>query len=71
MNVSVNPTSPAMQQINAQLAGEVTRMNIANAVAVKQANISKQVGRAAIQLVETAAQVGSGPTPSQGIDVKA
>jgi hypothetical protein len=60
-----------MQQINAQLAGEVTRMNIANAVAVKQANISKQVGQVAIQLVETAAQVGSGQTPGRGIDVKA
>lgn len=71
MNVSAIQNSPAMQQINAQLSGEVTRVNIANAVAAKQANVSKQVAQAAIQLLESAAQVGSAQTPSRGIDVRA
>lgn len=71
MNPSAVSSSPAMQLVNAQLAGEMTRVNIANAVAVKQANVNKQVAQAAIQLIESAAQVGTAPTPSRGIDVKA
>ena len=71
MNISAIQNSPAMQQINAQLSGEVTRVNIANAVAAKQANVNKEVAQAAIQLIEAAAQVGSGQASSRGIDVRA
>lgn len=71
MNPSAISNSPAMQLVNAQLSGEVARVNIANAVAVKQAKISKDVAQAAIQLLESAAQIGSGQTPGRGIDVKA
>jgi len=71
MNPSAVSSSPAMQLVNAQLAGEMTRVNIANAVAAKQANVNKEVSQAVIQLLETAVQATSGAVPSRGIDVKA
>jgi hypothetical protein len=71
MNASSINSSPAMQLVNAQLSGEVAQTNIANAVAVKQAKISKDVAQAVIQLLDAATEISSGQDPSRGIDVKA
>ncbi len=71
MTISATSNSPATQQINAQLSGEVARMNIANAVAVKQAKVSKEVAEASVQLLESAAQIGSNQPRTRGIDVRA
>jgi hypothetical protein len=46
-------------------------VQIANAVAVKQAKVNKEVAQTAIDLLETASQIGSSQATGRGIDVRA
>lgn len=71
MDTSAINNSPAVRQIKSQLSGEVARTNIAYAVASKQMKVNKQVAQAALELLDTASQIGAGQNPGRGIDVKA
>jgi|688.fasta_scaffold26185_2 hypothetical protein len=71
MDSSAVSNTPAFRQIKSQLSGEVARTNIAYAVAAKQINVNKQVAQAALELLDTASQIGPSQTPGRGIDVKA
>ncbi len=71
MNISGANNQPNLIQVDPRLSGEVTRASIANAVAVKQAKVIKEVAQTAIQLLDSAVQISSGQTSGRGIDVRA
>jgi len=64
-------SSPAMAQINAALAGDVTKTQIAYAMAAKSAKVNKEVAQATVDLIKTAADVATGASSGRGIDVTA
>lgn len=64
-------SSPAMAQVNAMLAGDVAKNNVAYAVAAKGAKINKEVAQATVDLLKTAADVASGSNSGRGLDLKA
>lgn len=64
-------SSPALAQVNAMLAGDVAKNNVAYAVAAKGAKINKEVAQATVDLLKTAADVASGSNPGRGLDLKA
>lgn len=64
-------SSPAMAQLNAVLAGDVAKSNVAYAVAAKSAKINKEVAQATVDLLKTAADVATGSSTGRGIDLKA
>ena len=71
MSPNAIQSSPAMSQLNAALAGDVAKNNVAFAVAAKSAKINKEVAQATVDLLKTAADVATGSTAGRGIDVKA
>lgn len=71
MSPNAIQSSPAMSQLNAVLAGDVAKNNVAFAVAAKSAKINKEVAQATVDLLKTAADVVTGSTAGRGIDVKA
>ncbi len=71
MNISRADNNPVLIQMDPEFSANATRVQIANAVAVKQAKVSKQVAETALQLVESAAQTSSSPAKTRGIDVRA
>lgn len=71
MNISRADNNPVLIQMDPDFSANSTRVQIANAVAVKQAKVSKQVAETALQLVESAAQTSSSPAKTRGIDVRA
>lgn len=62
-------SSPAMAQLNAVLAGDVAKTNVAYAVAAKSAKVNKEVAEATVDMLKTAADIAS--NAGRGIDVKA
>ncbi len=71
MNISRADNNPVLIQMDPQFSANATKVQIANAVAVKQAKVNKEVAQTAIDLLETASQIGSSQTPGRGIDVRA
>lgn len=70
MNVDAIRSTPAMKQLDAALAGEVAKSNIAFAVAAKQVKVNKEVAETVIDLLKTAVSVPSGTT-GRGVDLTA
>ena len=60
-----------MSQLNAVLAGDVTKANVAYAVAAKSAKINKEVAQATVDLLKTAADVATNSPSGRGIDIQA
>lgn len=71
MSPSSVSSSPAMKQLNAVLAGDATKANVAYAVAAKSAKINKEVAQATVDLLKTAADVATNSTSGRGIDIQA
>jgi hypothetical protein len=70
MNVDAIRSTPAMKQLDAALAGEVTKNNIAFAVAAKQVKVNKEVAETMIDLLQTATQIPA-KASGRGIDITA
>jgi hypothetical protein len=58
----------AQQTIDINRASMQTSLDIATAVAAKQAKVAKETGQAVVDLIQPIAQPS---TPSRGIDVRA
>lgn len=71
MSPSSVQSSPAMAQINAALAGDITKTQIAYAMAAKSVKVNKEVAQATVDLIKTAAEIVKGSTSGRGIDVTA
>jgi hypothetical protein len=71
MNISRTSNDPILIQMDPQFSANATKVQIANAVAVKQAKVNKEVAQTAIDLLETASQIGSSQATGRGIDVRA
>lgn len=71
MNISRVNSNPVLIQMDPQFSANATKVQIANAVAVKQAKVNKEVAQTVISLLDTATQIGSGQASGRGIDVRA
>lgn len=71
MSPSSVSSSPAMKQLNAVLAGDAAKANVAYAVAAKSAKINKEVAQATVDLLKTAANVVTNSTSGRGLDIQA
>lgn len=70
MNISPANNNPVLIQMDPQFSANATKAQIANAVAVKQAKVNKEVAQTVISLLDTATQISS-QVPGRGIDVRA